>query len=95
MTFEKKMRYRIYTENVDLAVMKIQIVVNWHFPGCTIIHADGVYQGVKEKSLVIEIITETNHEYDKRIEKICKEINRIHQQECCMVTRENIDVAIV
>jgi hypothetical protein len=97
MQFEKKIRYRIYTENVHLAVMKIQIVVNWYFPASTIIHADGVYKQKKEKALIIEIISESGmeSESDDRVEKICWEINKIHDQECCMVTKEKIEMAFI
>jgi predicted RNA-binding protein with PIN domain len=96
MKFKAATRYRIYTENVDsLAVSKIQIIVNWHFPSCTIIHTDGVFNQKKEKSLIIEIITEKTSIKESRIERICHEINRIHSQECCMVTREVISGATV
>jgi hypothetical protein len=96
MKFEKKTRYRIYTEDVDsLAVSKIQIIVNWHFPSFTIIHSDGVYKRKKERGLIIEIITEADHKSIKKIRKICDEINRIHKQECCLVTKEVIESVVV
>jgi hypothetical protein len=95
MKFTAKTRYRIYTENVALAVMKIQIIVNWHFPCCTIIHADGVYKGKKEKSLIIEIITDGTDKAEERIGRICAEINKVHQQECCLVTRESIESVVI
>ncbi len=93
MEFKKQYRYRIYTENGYLAISTIQTMVLWYFLGCTIIETHGMYKGVRENGLIVEIITE-RVQHDK-IEKVCKEINRIHNQECCLVTCEEVHAVFV
>lgn len=51
-------QYKIYTENRKLGWIKS--ILNQYFTGYTIYKTEGYYKGRKEKSLVIEIITENN-----------------------------------
>ncbi len=93
MEAKKHYRYRIYTENVENGVENVQKFVNWYFEACTIIETHGVYKGVEENGLIIEIISE--HKHDNRIAHICETINKRHSQECCMVTIEEVQTVFI
>jgi len=60
-TIKEKMRdaktgyiYRIYTENINRG--KLEKLTGEYFEGFTVINAVGYWQGIKEKSVIIEII---------------------------------------
>jgi hypothetical protein len=89
----EQQRYRIYTENIENGVFRVQEIVNFYFEACTVIESHGVYKGERENGLIIEIIT--SYRLDKRIENICDRINKLHKQECCMVTVEAIETVFI
>ncbi len=90
--------YQIYTE--DKNRYSIEHFVGKKFNGFSIINADGVYKGTKEKALIIEIIGECNisdsvdnlrfeHENVRRVAQQIKEHN---EQEVVLVTISTIKV---
>jgi len=63
--------YRVCTENKNYP--DILDYLDEHFPdGYTVIHANGAWQGQREKSLVIEIMTNRNDEIEPLIYWLCK-----------------------
>lgn len=74
------MLYRIFTENKNKA--KVESIVAEHFPGFTIYEADGYWNGMEEKSLVIEIMTDRPL---GRIHDIASAIKLVNKQEAVLV----------
>ncbi len=97
MKIEKQYRYRIYTE--DRGRDKIQNIVADCFDGFTMFFGVGVWENKTEKNLTIEIITTLNINESKiaraTIQTICKRINRLNSQDCCLVTIEPVEIAYV
>ena len=93
MKTKKHYRYRIYTEDILNGVRRIECIVGRYFPAFTVIETHGVYKYARENGLIVEIISE--HEHNNRIEKICKDINKEHKQECCMVTIEEVQAVFI
>lgn len=78
------MLYRICTENINRRAIE-RIITN-RFSGFTIIEAQGFWKGVKEQSLVIEIITFDN---DKNINLIAEEIKKYNEQYAVLIQKIN------
>lgn len=87
-----KTRYRIYTEYVHSR--HIAGIVDKYFANYSMFSGIGHYGGGKERCLVIEIITGTGTN-EPDIIAICREINTMNHQECCLVTSELVDVMII
>lgn len=49
------MLYRIFTEYKPNTIQKLYSIVSGQFPGFTIIHATGYWQGKTEPSIIFEI----------------------------------------
>ena len=77
--------YRIYTE--DLQEDKIAEIVSCSFEGFTIYHANGYWNGVAEKSLIIEIIGDFDEEKEKRVNRVARSIKRLNHQECVLIQK--------
>lgn len=76
------MLYRIFTE--DKNKHQIEAIVNKYYPGFTLYKGEGFWRLQKEKSLIIEIITE---EHETKINKIAKEIKKVNKQEAVLVQK--------
>ena len=83
--------YRIYTE--DLNMTQIRAIVDRAFTGYTLHRGTGVWNHVAEPSLVIEIITPDDKLPD--VKQVCKEINTLNSQECCLLTVHNVMTGLV
>jgi len=72
---------RIFTENVNRR--GIESIVSRYFDGFTIVDSVGYWRGKREDSLIVEIVFDGK---DKpKVEAICREINIVNKQECCML----------
>lgn len=81
------MLYKILTEDINrLAIAKI---VGRYFDGFTMIGGLGYWQGKQEYSLIIEIDTPCDHNTPDRIKAICREINILNDQQCCLLQTFN------
>jgi hypothetical protein len=83
-------RYRIYTELKNLD--RIEEILNKAFTGYTMYPAKGVWKGVSERSLVIEIIETCA---GPRVFETARLIAVANQQEAVFVTRENIAAELI
>lgn len=88
---KKQYCYKIYTENVNVTgVLKI---VDKYFDGYTTYAGIGIWQGNTESSFIIEIITPRKRTCD--IAAICKKINRLNKQICCLVTVDRVKTVFI
>ncbi len=92
MKTHKQYRYRIYTEHKNRN--EIQKIVADCFDGFTMFTGIGAWKNEAEKNLTIEIITTTRYG-DTIIWPICKKINQLNSQDCCLVTIEPVEIAYV
>ena len=76
------MLYRIFTE--DKNRRKIERICAKYYPGYTLIKAEGFWRLQKEKSLIIEVITE---DPAARISKLAKDIKNANKQEAVLVQK--------
>ena len=83
--------YRIYTE--DTNITQIRAIVSKGFPGYTLLRGTGLWNHVAEPCLVIEIITTGNKL--EGIRQICKDINTLNKQECCLLTVHNVMTRLI
>ncbi len=88
-----KTRYRIYTEYIH--THHIAEIVNKYFSSFSMFSGIGHYNGEQERCLVIEIIAGMRKAIDTDVIAICREINTINHQECCLVTNEQVNTFIV
>ena len=76
------MLYRIFTEDTNQE--KIEKICTKHFPGFTIIKSAGYWRLQKEKSLIIEIVTEDT---DVKINCLAREIKDVNKQESVLIQK--------
>jgi hypothetical protein len=86
------MLYRIYTENTKRQHV-IRDAVSKRYPGFTLIKGVGYWQGKREQSLIIEIITPRPD--DKTILKLAGDIKRLNRQESVLVVKYPVDSVLV
>lgn len=88
-----KTRYRIYTEYVH--TRHVAEIVDKYFSSFSMFSGIGYFNGERERCLVIEIIANIKKDVDADIIAICREINMVNHQECCLITNEQVDMFIV
>lgn len=76
--------YRIYTQRKN--VKWIASMVSEYFNGFTILKGTGYWRGQKEKSLIIEIATDSAAA-EHHVHEICQKINGYNRQNCVMVQK--------
>jgi len=82
--------YRIYTQNSKLKWLKS--VLDELFDGYTLIKAEGYWRKQREKSLIIEVITiELDHAMQHKLDKLVKMLHGYGEQECVLITKQEID----
>lgn len=91
MNTQDQYQYRIFTEGKNSDA--IFSLISDCFDGFTVYHGSGFWQNTIERNLTIEIITPENQHHT--IKMICKQINAINNQKCCLVTIDRIEVAFV
>ena len=62
--------YRIYTEDKDNTEEIATIMEDWGYDGFTLIYAEGYWQGVWERSLIIELMIRSVTDSDATLSKI-------------------------
>jgi hypothetical protein len=78
------MLVRIYTEDKERE--RLKGLVSQHFSGFTLVSVTGVYKNQEESSIIVEIVVEKFEESVKtKVTILCKEINKMNNQECCLV----------
>ena len=85
--------YRICTENKNYP--DILDYLDKYFPdGYTVIHADGAWQGIREKSLVIEIIGKKDfaESPDVLIEHLVYWLKKHNEQQAVLIQALNVDI---
>ncbi len=85
-----KTRWRIYTEYVH--TRHIAEIVLKYFSFFSMFSGIGHYGSKKERCLVIEIIGNGTM---VDIQAICREINTVNHQECCLITSEQVHTMLV
>ncbi len=88
-----KTRYRLYTEYIH--TRHIAKIVDKYFADYSMFSGIGHYSGEQERCLVIEIIVNAVELDPVDIIAICREINTINHQKCCLVTNEHVNTFIV
>lgn len=81
-------RYRIYTEAKNL--IKLKRLISNAFSSFTLYHVDGYWEGIREKALVIEILTSNKYEEKANIHSLCYQIKEMNRQESVLVTDEKV-----
>ena len=88
---EKQMEYRIYTEAKDAVTRSLVVkTVSKYFPAFTINSALGYWDGQRENSLQITIVTNRSRAKRKTIERLAIQIRDVNQQICVMITATKI-----
>ncbi len=91
MKTKKHYRYRIYTEHVNFH--GIRDILDKYFDGYTAYTGMGIWKGLTERNLTIEIITPESRAVD--IEAACRKINRANRQACCLTTIDRVETIFV
>jgi len=75
------MLYRIFTEDINRK--QVEGIVGSKYIGYTLLNATGVWNGQKEKSLIVEIITEKPE--PKKVRWIAEKIKSHNNQEAVLI----------
>ncbi len=86
-----KTRFRIYTEYVH--TRHVAEIVDKYFADYSLFSGIGHYDGKKERCLVVEIIDSAEKSVD--VIAICREINTVNHQKCCLITSEQVHTMLV
>lgn len=90
----KNMIYRLFIGSDNkthrLAIKKILKIVNRYYPGFTSYQVMGYWQGIPEKSLVVEVGTQTVE--NETIQKLAKELAKELKQEAIGVQMINSEM---
>lgn len=78
------MLYRIFTQNKNHK--EIESIISKYFEGFSLIKSTGFWRLQREKSLIIEIITDDT---DKLINDLAKEIKETNKQEAILIQKIN------
>lgn len=82
------MLYRLFTKRKN--VKNLLQLVSEHFGGFTVFETLGYWQGKKEKSLCVEIVSnEVDDVY--HIHTLCRQICGYNHQDCVLVQTINVD----
>lgn len=79
---EHDMTFKIYTEDKNRDGIKG--IVGRFFDGYTLITGEGVWKGISEPCLIIEIVTD-HQGSNGMVNRIAEDIKRINQQESVLV----------
>jgi hypothetical protein len=78
---EAIMLYRIMTENVNGE--SIKAMVGKQFDGFTMFSAKGVWKGIEESSLIVEVVSELP--IIKKVKALARRIKKLNNQEAVLV----------
>lgn len=82
--------YRLYTENKNLEGIKK--ILNRAFESYTLLEGVGVWKGVEEKSLIIEISSRISQNY---FDLVAEDIKELNEQNAVLVTAHEIDSKLI
>lgn len=85
--------YRIFTEDKNRS--QIKEIVSIYFSGFSIIPVNGYYEGKKEKSICIEIVSYEPYGVAHSIEDICKRIKNGNKQDCVLLEVLNVETKFI
>lgn len=86
---EKNKSFKIYTEKLNEE--KIKELLSLSFDGFTIIHTKGFWKGIKENSIIIEIITKN----ETLVRAIAQAIKKFNNQQAVLVTCQSVDCELI
>ena len=82
--------YRIYTENKNLEGIKE--ILNRAFQSYTLLEGVGIWRGVQEKCLVVEILNDITPAY---LEIVATDIKFLNKQEAILLTVSEIESKLI
>ncbi len=85
--------YKIYTENKNRD--RIEDLVSQYYDGFTIFETTGYWKGVKENSLVIEILQTEPEGMYFNVRNLCKGIKINNNQESVLLTEQLIEANFI
>ena len=83
--------YRLFTEDINRK--GIENIVTKKFTGYTIIPASGYWKGIKEKSLVVEIVGNKNDKI--AVDKVAQSIKQTNKQQAVLIQSYNVNSKLV
>lgn len=86
-----KAKFRLYTEDLNRDLVEKLIAKS--FKGFTVIEAMGYWNGIRENTLIIEIIATKQDLH--LIEHICEKIKQLNKQEAVLFTVDYIDSVMI
>lgn len=86
---ENNKSFKIYTERMNEE--KINELLSISFDGFTVIHTQGNWKGIKENSIIVEIITKNV----TLVKAIAKAIKKFNKQDKVLVTCQNVDCELI
>jgi hypothetical protein len=81
--------YRIYTEDVDHA--GIYQIMDRYFDSYTVIHANGVWEGQHEKTVILEIVEDETDAVVVGVKLAATQIRDLNNQQSVLVTVNKLD----
>ena len=83
--------YRIYTERKNLP--ELQALVAGYFDGYTLIWATGVWRGLREQAVIVEIVTEGTIEDRAKVYELAEATRVALEQSAVLVTEQAVSLA--
>ena len=90
--------FRDSDNNPDLRMMRYRIIKTleqWEVEGATILDGIGIWQGVSEPALVVEVIAVGDHEDDELIHILASNLRGWFCQDSVLVTKQTVGVEFV
>lgn len=75
--------YRICTE--DVGADRTKEIIGKHFDGFTLLYGEGVWKGISERALVVEIMGDGSADESLRIGALCEAIKAENHQEAVLL----------
>ena len=85
--------YRIYTERKNLP--ELQALVAGYFDGYTLIWATGVWRGLREQAVIVEIVTEGTIEDRAKVYDLAEAIRVALAQLAVLVTEQAVSSVLI
>lgn len=88
--------YRIYTEDrgPDAIEQIFEELAHWKIDGATLIHTHGIWKGVVEDSLIIEVFTDKSRNYMESVAERIREVNG-NQEAVALIATIPADVQFI
>ena len=90
------MLYRIFTENVPANRSEVERTVSKYFGGYTVFDSVGYWNGRKENSLCIEVVTDIEPANIKKlVKKLAEDIRVVNNQEAVLVQKLEVETFLI